>query len=193
MRLKILVIYGSVRSDRQGIKAARFILSKLKERGHDVELIDPVQYKLPLLDKMYKEYKQSKAPRTLEKLAKMIKEADAYVIVSGEYNHSPPPALMNLLDHFLEEYFFKPSAVVSYSSGPWGGVRSTSHLRDFLAEMGMPTIPTSLPVPKVQDAFDDKGNPKEGESWDRRSKQFIEELEWYALALKNQRKKGRPY
>ena len=64
-----MVFYGSVRSDRQGIKAVKFVLNKLKERGHDVALIDPVEYRLPLLDKMYKEYARGEAPEPLEALA----------------------------------------------------------------------------------------------------------------------------
>lgn len=195
MSLKVAVIYGSVRPGRQGIKASRFVVNQVKKRKHKVELIDPLDYKLPFLGKMYKEYKKGKAPKVLEKLANKIKKADAYIIVTAEYNHSPPPALMNLLDHFLEEYFFKPSAIVSYSAGPFGGVRSASHLRDSLAEMGMSSIPTSIPIPKVQGEFNDKGEPKTDNKalWDKRMKKFIDELEWYANALKNQRKKGTPY
>jgi len=56
MGFNIAVIYGSVRTSRQGIKGARFLVKKLEERGHNVTLIDPMEYKLPLLDKMYKEY-----------------------------------------------------------------------------------------------------------------------------------------
>lgn len=190
MSFNIPVFYGSVRTERQGIKAARFIQKKLKERGHDAEIIDPLTYDLPMLDKMYKEL--DKSPDKLEKLAEIIKAADAYVVVTAEYNHTAPPALLNIMDHFLEEYFFKPSAIVSYSAGPWGGVRAASHLRDTLAEMGMPAIPTSMPIPQVQDAFDDLGKPND-DAWDRRSKKFLDELEWYARAFKAEREKGTPY
>ena len=100
MSLKTVVFYGSVRSARQGIKAARFIVKKCDERGHDVALIDPLEYQLPLLDKMYKEYATGAAPETLRKMADLIIPADAYIVVSGEYNHTIPPALANLLDHF---------------------------------------------------------------------------------------------
>ena len=71
MKLNIVVLYGSVRFNRQGIKAAKFIVNKLKERKHNVTLIDPKDYRLPLLYKMYKEYPKKKAPATLEKLAKL--------------------------------------------------------------------------------------------------------------------------
>ena len=93
----------------------------------------------------------------LERLAGPIKAADAFIIVSGEYNHSIPPALSNLLDHFLEEYFWRPSAIVCYSAGPFGGVRAAMQLRAMLCELGTPSIPSLLPVPQVQDAFDEDG------------------------------------
>src|SRR5437870_10174657 len=100
---------------------------------------------------MYKEYPPGTAPGDLERLATIIKAADAYVVVSAEYNHSVPPALSNLLDHFLEEYFFKPSAIVCYSAGGYGGVRAAMQLRAMLAEMGMSSIPSILPFPKAQE------------------------------------------
>ena len=112
MGLKIAVLVGSVRSDRQGIKAARFVASSLTARGHEITVVDPIALQLPLLDRMYKEYPKGTAPPTLVELASLYRVADAFVVVSGEYNHSIPPALSNLLDYFLEEYFFRPSAIV---------------------------------------------------------------------------------
>ena len=123
--LDLLVIYGSVRTGRQGIKAARFIVERVHGRGAtSATLVDPAEERLPLLDRMYKEYAPGQAPEGLERLAGRIRAADAFIIVSGEYNHSIPPALSNLLDHFLEEYFWRPSAIVCYSAGPFGGVRA---------------------------------------------------------------------
>jgi NAD(P)H-dependent FMN reductase len=190
--LDILVIYGSVRHHRQGIKAARFILGECLARGHRATLVDPLEERLPLLDRMYKEYEPGQAPEALERLAGRIKGADAFVIVSGEYNHSIPPALSNLLDHFLEEYFWRPSAIVCYSAGAFGGVRAAMQLRAMLCELGMPSIPSLLPVPSVQDAFDDAGAPRD-EAYHRRAARFLDELEWYARALKAARQGGVPY
>ena len=183
MALRMAVFYGSVRSQRQGIKAARFIEAQIRERGHDVKLVDAAEYKLPLLDRMYKEYAKGSAPPPLQALAEIVIAADAYVIVTGEYNHNIPPGLANLLDHFLEEYFWKPSAIVSYSAGAFGGVRAAVMLREMLAEMGMSSIPSVLPVPRVQDAFDDQGRPRD-EAWVRRAGKFLGELEWYGEALR---------
>ena len=192
MPLDILVIYGSVRRDRQGIKAARFILQSCLARGHQATLVDPLEEQLPLLDRMYKEYPAEDRPENLERLANRIRQADAFIIVSGEYNHSIPPALSNLLDHFLEEYFWRPSAIVCYSAGAFGGVRAAMQLRAMLCELGTPSIPSLLPIPKVQDAFDDDGRPQD-ESYDRRVARFLDELEWYASALKTARVSGVPY
>jgi NAD(P)H-dependent FMN reductase len=190
--LNISVILGSVRRDRVGIRVARFCVEALQGRGHQVVLVDPIEHQLPLLDRMYKEYPAGQAPPVLEGLARIIKPADAYVIVSAEYNHSIPPALSNLLDHFLEEYFFKPSAIVCYSGGPFGGVRAAMQLRCMLAEMGMSSIPSLLPFPKAQDMLDVEGKST-GDRPGKSAARFFDELEWYANALKSARENGRPY
>jgi NAD(P)H-dependent FMN reductase len=192
MSLKTVVIYGSVRSGRLGIKAARFVGKMLEERGHQVTLVDPLERELPLLDKTYKQFAAGEAPEVLESLARLYREADAFVFVAGEYNHSIPPALANLIDHFMNEYFWRPAGIVSYSAGPFGGVRAAVHLRAILGEVGMVSIPSMFPVSKVQDAFDDDGNAIDG-AYVRRIQRFLDELEWYAGALKEARKKGVPY
>jgi len=153
------VIYGSARRDRQGIKAARFVVRKLHERNHEVTLIDSQEHEFPFLDLMYKEYEDGKAPAAMEKVAEALRSADGFVIVSAEYNHSIPAALKNLLDHYQSEYLYKPSAIVTYSAGPFGGVRALVNLRAILAELGTPSIPSAFPVSRVSDAFDADGNP----------------------------------
>jgi len=195
MSLKIAIIYGSVRSERLGLRAARYVETKLKSKGHITTIIDPLEYNLPLLDKMYKEYnndKNGKAPDNMEKLSNLLKDSDAFIIVSGEYNHSIPPALSNLLDHFMPEYFWKPSAIVSYSTGGFGGVRAAVQLRSMLSELGMPSIPSTFPISKVHESLSEEGLDNEG-SYDKRIGRFIDELEWYANALREQRNKGVPY
>ena len=193
MRLNILVFYGSVRQHRQGIKAAKFVINELTARGHSAELIDALEYNFPLLDKMYKEYEKGTAPEKMESLAAKIKKTDAFVVVSGEYNHSIPPALSNLMDHFLDEYFFRPSAIVSYSAGQFGGVRAAMQLRAFLAEIGTVSIPSLFPIPKVQDAFDEEGKPT-NEKMHTYITTFLDELEWYGSVLKEGNEKyKRPY
>jgi NAD(P)H-dependent FMN reductase len=192
MGLRFVVLLGSVRSDRQGIKAARFVERSLGARGNDVTIVDPVDLKLPLLDRMYKEYEKGKAPVVLEQLASLYRGSDGFVVVSGEYNHSIPPALSNLLDHFLEEYFFRPSGIVCYSAGAFGGVRAAMQLRAMLCELGMPSISNLFPIPRIQLALDDAGMPL-ATDLDRRFAKFAAEFEWYADALRAARARGTPY
>ena len=186
MSLRLIVVFGSVRSERQGIRAARFIVSECQKRGHEVTLIDPLEYRLPLLDKMYKEYPKGGAPEVLERLAGLIVPADGVIVFSAEYNHSIPPALSNLIDHFLEEWFWKPSAIVCYSAGSFGGVRAAMQLRMLLGEIGTVSIPSIFPIPKVQDAFAEDGTPTDPATRGRAQK-FLDELEWYAEALRTHR------
>jgi len=192
MSLKVLVFYGSVRSDRQGIKAAKFIQKKLEERGNKVRIADPKEYDFGLLNKMYKEYEKGSAPEKMQELSEHITRADAFIVVSGEYNHTMPPALTNIMDYFQSEYHFKPAGIVTYSAGGFGGVRGTSHLRAFLGELGMVTPSIMLAVSKVQDAIDDEGNAKE-DYLNSGAKRFLDEVEWYANALKDARENGTPY
>jgi NAD(P)H-dependent FMN reductase len=192
MGLNVVVLLGSVRSDRKGIRIARYVERQFTGRGHAVTLVDPQALQLPLLDRMYKEYSPGSAPPVLEQLAALYRAADAFVIVTAEYNHSVPPALSNLLDHFLEEYFWRPSAIVCYSAGAFGGVRAAMQLRAMLCELGMPSISSLFPVPRVEQAFSDAGEPSD-DGADRRFARFAAELEWYAEALRARRASGVPY
>jgi NAD(P)H-dependent FMN reductase len=190
--MKFTVILGSVRSDRQGTRAARFVERGLVARGHEVTLVDPVEYRLPLLDRMYKEYPKGTAPDVLERLATLYRASDGFVVVSGEYNHSIPPALSNLLDHFLEEYFFRPSAIVSYSTGQFGGVRAAMQLRAMLGELGMPSISTIFSLPRIGKTLTEDGEAVDA-AYPHRFARFASEFEWYADALRVARTNGLPY
>jgi len=192
MSLHIAILYGSVREARAGIRVVRFLTGALRRRGHTTTVVDAAEQRLPLLDRMYKEYARGTAPPVLEELAQLYRKVDAFAIVSGEYNHGIPPGLKNLLDHFLEEYFFRPSAIVCYSAGQFGGVRAAMQLRMTLAELGMSSIPSLLPIPRVQDAFTPSGDPTDP-AFERRCERFFCEFEWYAQALRQARANGAPY
>ena len=189
MEFTIGLIYGSVRENRQGIKVAKYLEKKIIERGIRVHFIDPKEYKLPLLDKMYKEFKPGTAPENMETVSELLKESDGFLVVTGEYNHSVPPALKNLLDHFQKEYHFKSSAIASYSGGSFGGVRAAVHLRVILGELGTPAIPSILPFPRVGDLFDEN-YITQNEIVEKSTSKFLDEFLWYAEALKRQREQG---
>jgi NAD(P)H-dependent FMN reductase len=143
---RILVFYGSYRSDRMGIRLADFIVKRLRQRGDDVELIDAKMINLPMLDRMYKEYPKGEAPRALEQLAHKIRNADGFVFVTGEYNWGVQPGLKNLTDHFLKEWFWRPAAVASYSAGRLSGARASTAWHGTLSEMGMVVVSSTIAV-----------------------------------------------
>src|ERR1700734_4024894 len=143
---RILVIYGSYRVDRLGIRLANYLVRGLSLRGAEAELIDAKAIGLPMLDRMYKEYPKGTAPAAMEALAEKIRRADAFVFVTGEYNWGPQPGLKNLTDHFLEEWFWRPAAVASYSAGRFSGVRSGTIWHGILNEMGMVVVSSTLAV-----------------------------------------------
>src|SRR3954464_10542407 len=159
MAYRILVFYGSYRSDRMGIRLAQFIVDGLRGRGDEVELIDAKAIGLPILDRMYKEYPKGEAPPALEKLEGQIRGADGFVFVTGEYNWGVQPGLKNLTDHFLEEWFWRPAAIASYSFGRLGGARSSYAWHNTLNEMGMVVISSTLTVGGIQATLDEHGNP----------------------------------
>jgi NAD(P)H-dependent FMN reductase len=190
--LSIAVLLGSMRSDRMGPRAARLVIRELERRGHVTHLVDPAELQLPLLDRMFKEYPAGEAPTKLQELAALYRSVDGFVIVSGEYNHGIPPALKNLLDHFLEEYFFRPSGIVCYSAGGFGGVRAAMQLRMTLAELGMPSVPSLLAIPRIGQALNDDGIAAD-DITNRSARRFVDEFIWYAAALANARAAGTPY
>jgi NAD(P)H-dependent FMN reductase len=191
--MNIPVIYGSVRRERKGIHGARFVARMLRGRGHEAPLIDPLEHPLPLLDLMYKEYESGGAPEAMESLARIYRAADAFVFVTGEYNHGIPPAMKNQIDHFLETWFWRPAGIACYSAGPFGGVRAAMQMRCVLGEVGLVTVPSILAMPRVGQSFAEDGTPSDA-AWDRRAAKFLDEIEWYAEALAAQReKKGVPY
>jgi NAD(P)H-dependent FMN reductase len=191
MALNICVLYGSVRTQREGIKAAHYVMSQLKQSGHQVTLIDAKEENLPLLDKRYMDYGKGEAPANLERLAELYRNTDAFVIVTGEYNASLQPGLSNLLDYFYHEYFHRPVGILSYSVGNFGGIRAGVQLRATIPALGMISIPTPLLISGIMNAFDEEGHPTDA-SLPKRTKDFLDELAWYGQALKSERSKGLP-
>ena len=191
---RILVFYGSYRSDRMGIRLADYIVAGLKARGGDVELIDAKAVGLPLLDRMYKEHAPGSAPPALEKLASQIRDADAFVFVAGEYNWGVQPGLKNLTDHFLEEWFWRPAAIASYSAGRIAGARSGLLWHGTLSEMGMIVISSTLTVGPIAQALSADGKPlgEAGQFLDRSFTRFADDLAWWTEAAKAQRLRKKP-
>ena len=190
----ILIFYGSYRSDRQGIRLAAYLMAALAGRGARPELIDAKALDLPMLDRMYKEYPEGTAPPVLETLARKIRAADAFVFVTGEYNWGVQPGLKNLTDHFLEEWFWRPAAITSYSAGRLSGVRSALSWHGILSEMGMVVVSSSLAVGNIGQALSPAAEPtgEGGAALARAFPRFADDLAWWAAAARNQRARVPP-
>jgi NAD(P)H-dependent FMN reductase len=179
-----------------GIRLANFVVRGLRERGCDVELIDAKAVGLPMLDRMYKEHAQGEAPAAMEALARKIIAADGFVFVTGEYNWGLQPGLKNLTDHFLEEWFWRPAAIASYSAGRFAGARAALAWQNTLSEMGMVVISSSLAVGPIAQTLSAEGEPmgEGGKALTHAFPRFADDLLWWVEAAKTQRAKGKaPY
>ncbi|MGJ5179101.1 NADPH-dependent FMN reductase [Bradyrhizobium oligotrophicum] len=196
MSNRILVFYGSYRVDRMGIRLAQFVVDGLRAKGQDVELIDAKAIGLPMLDRMYKEYKPGEAPAVMAELAAKIRAADGFVFVTGEYNWGMQPGLKNLTDHFLEEWFWRPAAIASYSAGRLSGARAATAWHGTLSEMGMVVVSSTLAVGPIGQALSADGKPtgESGKALEHAFPRFADDLLWWVEAGREQRaRKAPPY
>ncbi|WP_267433407.1 NAD(P)H-dependent oxidoreductase [Sphingomonas sp. GM_Shp_1] len=186
---RILIFYGSYRSDRQGIRLADYLVRSFAERGAEPELIDAKAVGLPILDRMYKEYPKGEAPEAMERLAGKIRDADAFVFVTGEYNWGQQPGLKNLTDHFLEEWFWRPAAIASYSAGRLAGAHASVAWHGTLSEMGMVVVSSTLTVGGIGQTLDAEGKPTGdgGAALTRAFPRFADDLAWWTSAAREQR------
>ncbi|HEY2483224.1 MAG TPA: NAD(P)H-dependent oxidoreductase [Caulobacteraceae bacterium] len=194
MAARVLVFYGSYRADRRGIRLANYLVNGLHARGLDPELIDARQVGLPMLDRMYKEYAPGSAPQAMAELAGKIRAADAFVFVAGEYNWGVQPGLKNLTDHFLEEWFWRPAAIASYSRTRISGARSNVAWHGTLSEMGMVVISSTLSVGPIADTLDADGRAigEAGQALERAFARFADDLSWWTEAAAAQRARRAP-
>jgi NAD(P)H-dependent FMN reductase len=193
---RILVFYGSYRFDRLGIRLADFLVAGLFDRGFDAELIDAKAVGLPILERMYKEYPRGTAPVAMEELAQKIGAADGFVFVTGEYNWGMQPGLKNLTDHFLEEWYWRPAAIASYSAGRLSGARAATAWHGTLSEMGMVVVSSTLAVGPISQTVSAEGKPigEAGKQLERAFPRFADDLAWWVEAARSQRaRKPPPY
>jgi NAD(P)H-dependent FMN reductase len=174
--LFIPVIVGATREGRMSIHAARLVADiGNKITGVKTVLVDPLEFDI----KRDGNDDANKDP----KYSKITKEADAFFIVSPEYNHSFPGGLKRLLDSELSNYIHKPVALAGVSAGHFGGARGIQSLVLTLREMGMVTTFTDTHFSRVRDLFNEKGELQDDAYIKRIEKAFIE-LIWMAQVLK---------
>lgn len=199
MTEKLLVFLGSERVSgpprpaRLGERVAAACMTRLGGKDVDAALIDPVEVDLPHPFKPHFAYSKGKAPEAMERLAEEIESADGYVMVSPEYNHMMSPALSDLLNHFGSSLFsYKPSAIVTYSAGQWGGTRAAVSMRTFLSELGCLPVSAMIHIPHAQDVFAEDGgylDGVDGDRWDGYLDRTFDQLCWWAKAAREQRRR----
>ncbi len=185
IKLNFALIYGSTRKNRLGIRFVNYLQKQIKLKGYNSNIVDPLKAKLPLLDKRYVEFKKSKLPKNIKEVQNILNKADAFIVVSAEYNHMPPPALINIFNYFYSEFNRKPSCVCTYSSGDFAGIRVQSPLRAMLSQLGCPPIKLGMFQPNVSNFFDESGQPFDKKDAEQRFNVFFDELIWYTKKLKS--------
>lgn len=200
--MKALVFLGSVRESapprpsRLGARVAASCTGQLSTAGLEAELIDPLDIVREPVFKPQFVYAAGRAPGHLNQLAAKIEAADCFVMVSPEYNHSMSPALADLLNHFPSSSFaFKPSAIVTYSAGQWGGARAAVNMRTFLSELGCLPVSAMVHVPKAHEVFRPDGSfavEEEAAQWEGYMGRSFQQMIWWAEAARHQRAVSAP-
>lgn len=179
MSLTIAVLAGTTRVQRESIHAARFI-AEFGRQLSDVEIIfvDPTEFNFPGDGND----PEGKDPRYTE----ITERADAFFVVTPEYNHSFPGSLKRMMDSELGNYVHKAVAFAGCSSGSWGGVRAIEALVTSVREMGLTPTFTDVHFPRVQDIFAENGDMKEEylARYHKNVQAAYDELIWMASALK---------
>lgn len=186
-KLVIAVICGTKREGRQSIKAAQWVAEQGRKLSNvEIIFVDPKDYDLPPDGND----KDGENPQ----YADITKRADAFYVVTPEYNHSIPGSLKRLLDSEFGNYRHKPVATAGVSNGPWGGVRVCEALLPVYHTMWMVPIKPELYFPKIQDIFDDNGamKPAFTEMYEKNVRTAFDELIWMARALKAARISAAP-
>ena len=222
MNLKTVVFLGSSKNvippwggdARLGDRVLSWVKKSLAERSaslgsetiqHEVSIVDPLvvfgeggalsgftgaDLRAPTFF-----LKADDLPEKAKALQETIRAADCYLIVSPEYNHSVPPALSSVMGHFGGSlYKCKPSGIITYSSGPWGGQRAMVAIQAMCHELGCLPVSKVVGIPTVTDLFEVDGSPKDPSH--RMLKQLpdlLTQLEWMAVAMKNQRDATGPF
>ncbi|HKY81486.1 MAG TPA: NADPH-dependent FMN reductase [Sphingobium sp.] len=160
MALDILVLYGSYRRGRMGIRLADYLIRQFQQLGHQAELMDAMAVGLPMLDLRFSDYPPGEAPAAMTALAERLTAADAFVFVAGEYNRGVQPGLKNLVDHYLKEFDGRPAGIASYSAGRFAGVNAHAAWTVTLSAMGMAVVPERLSVGQIGQTLDEQGQPQ---------------------------------
>lgn len=180
--LTVLVLAGTSRQGRESIKVARYMAQFGQNLAHTkTTLAEPRDFVFP---------HDGNGPDARDaRYTKLTAEAEAFLIVTPEYNHSFPGSLKRMLDSEYANYAHKPVAFVGVSNGAWGGARAVEALVPAVREMGLVATSWSVYFPRVQNIFDDSGvlSAEYTATYTKQATLLYDELLWMARALKHGR------
>ncbi len=178
-KLFLPALLGTNRNGRESENVARWLVGEMSKRAEiKTKLFDVRDFDLPQDDygteigKDFPEWRDA------------IIKADGLIIVTPEYNHGYPGVLKSVLDLLLKEYIHKAVAFVGVSAQVWGGVRVIESLVPMVRELGLTPTFTDLNFPRVQTLFDKDGKLLDEKAYEKRVKDFLDELIWMSRALK---------
>ena len=179
----IVLIASSVRAGRKSHRVVLYLKKYLEEHQlATTEIVDLKEYDFPVF---HERYSRLEAPTSaMQDFREKILKADGVLIVTPEYNGGYPASLKNALDLLYDEWHRKPVAISTASNGSFGGTQVITSLQFSLWKMRAWTVPAMFPVPKVQENYDEEGNPTDKEATDKRAGQFLRELLWCIEAKK---------
>ncbi|QEV17981.1 NADPH-dependent FMN reductase [Streptomyces alboniger] len=187
--LRVAVIVGSNREGRFGPIVAEWLLAHVRERSDFVvDVVDLAESELPTSLSFSP---SAAASAELAKVTPKLAAADAFIVLTPEYNHSYPASLKALIDWHKDEWEAKPVAFVSYG-GLSGGLRAVEHLRPVFAELHTVTIRDTVSFHNAGALFDVEGNHRDPSAADAAAKGMLDQLAWWGWALRGA-KSVRPY
>ncbi|MFC6067927.1 MULTISPECIES: NADPH-dependent FMN reductase [Streptomyces] len=182
--LKLAVVIGSVRENRLGAKVGDwFVRQATQHPDVEVDVIDVIDHPLPLAIPGFGQELDAATQQIKDGITPRIEAADAFVVITPEYNHSFPASLKNAIDWHLSEWAAKPVGLVSYG-GMGGGLRAAEHLRQVFAEVHAMTIREMISFHNPWGAFEDGAAP---EGADGAAKKLLDQLSWWGRALRTAR------
>ncbi|MEV0240685.1 NAD(P)H-dependent oxidoreductase [Streptomyces sp. NPDC050674] len=185
--IRLTLVVGSNRHGRFGPVVANWLLDRIRDRDDLVaEVVDVAEVALPMSLEPTAE-----ASAALSAVTPKLAGADAFVVLTPEYNHSFPAGLKNLVDWHFTEWQAKPVGLVSYG-GVSGGLRAVEHLRQVFAELHAVTVRDTVSFHNAGASFDDRGTLRDPSGPNAAAKVMLDQLVWWGLALREARR-SRPY
>ncbi|MFI0371126.1 NADPH-dependent FMN reductase [Actinomadura sp. 1N219] len=189
MALKLVVIVASVREGRYGPHFANWFAERARGHGSfDVDVIDLADVDLPAALPAGPEQFEAGDGRTpaMADLARRLDGADAFVVVTPEYNHSYPASIKHLIDWHQSEWHAKPVGFVSYG-GRGGGLRAVEHLRQVFTETHSVLVRDQISFDQHWELIGADGSLLDADGPDSAAKTLLDQLGWWASVLHDAR------